>query len=121
MNLRYFQLAEFDSPDEPGSGERMMDEDFVTMLDKARHFAGVPFVINSGYRTRAHNRKVNGAKQSSHLNGMAADIACTDSRQRAYIIGGLLDAGFNRIGIGATFIHVDNDLEKPEDVIWHYY
>jgi hypothetical protein len=121
MNLRYFNLEEFDSPDAPGSGEQHMDEEFLTMLDKARHYAGVPFVINSGYRTRAHNRKVGGSKHSSHMNGMAADISCTESRQRAYIIGGLLEAGFNRIGIGQTFIHADNDPEKPEDVVWTYY
>jgi hypothetical protein len=120
MNLRYFNLDEFDSPDEPGSGE-LMDEEFLQMLDAARHFAGVPFKINSGYRTRSHNRKVGGTKNSSHMVGMAADIACVESRQRAYIIGGLIEAGFNRIGIGQTFIHADNDPEKPEDVIWHYY
>lgn len=121
MNLRYFNLEEFDSPDEPGSGQQYMDEEFLEMLDKARHFAGVPFVINSGYRTKGHNRKVGGIKTSSHLDGFAADISCTESRQRAYIIGGLLDAGFNRIGIGASFIHVDNDPNKAEDVIWTYY
>ena len=121
MKLRYFNLDEFDSPDEPGSGEQYMDEEFLQMLDNARHYAGVPFKINSGYRTRAHNRKVGGVADSSHMRGFAADIACTESRQRAYILGGLFEAGFNRIGIGQTFIHADNNPEKPEDVIWHYY
>jgi hypothetical protein len=31
-----------------------------------------------------------------------------------------MEAGFNRIGISSTFIHVDNDPSKPEDVIWLY-
>jgi hypothetical protein len=31
-----------------------------------------------------------------------------------------MEAGFNRIGIAPTFIHVDNDPSKPEDVIWLY-
>ena len=39
MKLRYFNLAEFDSPDAPGSGEEFMDEEFLGMLDKARHHA----------------------------------------------------------------------------------
>ena len=118
--MKYFNIDEFDSPDEPGSGQ-YMDDDFLEMLDRARDFAGVPFVINSGYRTKAHNTKVGGLKNSAHLDGFAADIRCNASRERMYIVGALLEAGFNRIGIGNGFIHVDNDPTKPEDVIWTYY
>ena len=118
--MKYFNIDEFDSPDEPGSGQ-YMDDDFLEMLDRARDFAGVPFVINSGYRTKAHNAKVGGTKNSAHLDGFAADIRCNASRERMYIVGALLEAGFNRIGIGNGFIHVDNDPTKPEDVIWTYY
>ena len=57
MTLRYFKLSEFDSPDEPGSGAKMQPET-LQMLDAARHIAGVPFKITSGYRTKEHNRKV---------------------------------------------------------------
>ena len=32
-----------------------------------------------------------------------------------------MKAGFNRIGIGADFIHADTDETKQEGVIWHYY
>jgi uncharacterized protein YcbK (DUF882 family) len=80
----------------------------------------VPFKINSGYRTAGHNRKVGGVKASSHTLGLAADIHCTDSRNRAHIVSALMEVGFNRIGIAPTFIHVDNDPSKPEDVIWLY-
>lgn len=118
--MRYFNIEEFDSPDEPGSGQ-YMDNDFLEMLDKARHFAGIPFVINSGYRTKAHNREVGGLPNSAHLDGFAADIRCRGSQERIYIVGALLEAGFNRIGIGANFIHADNDPTKPEDVMWTYY
>ena len=98
----------------------MMDEVFLEMLDKARHLAGIPFHINSGYRSPDHNRKVGGKKDSAHLKGLAADIHCVDSRSRAYILGGLIDAGFNRIGIASTFIHVDDDPSKDADVVWLY-
>ena len=118
--MKYFNIDEFDSPDEPGSGQ-YMDDDFLEMLDRARDFAGVPFVINSGYRTKAWNQKCGGLKNSAHLDGFAADIRCNASRERMYIVGALLEAGFNRIGIGNGFIHVDNDPTKPEDVIWTYY
>ena len=118
--MRYFNYHEFDSPDAIGSGEQMMDEVFLEMLDKARHLAGIPFHINSGYRSPDHNRTVGGKKDSAKLKGLAADIHCVDSRSRAYIIGGLIDAGFNRIGIASTFIHVDDDPSKDADVVWLY-
>jgi len=109
---RHFKSSEFDSPDEPGSGENM-DMAFMDRLHKARVIADMPFVINSGYRTKAHNKEVGGKKNSSHLRGLAADIHCADSSARIRIVASLVQAGFRRIGIGETFIHVDSDTEKP--------
>ena len=120
MTLKHFTFDEFDSPDLPGSGQKM-DREFLQMLDKARTIAGVSFRINSGYRTKSHNAKVGGVPASSHLKGCACDISAPTSRERYHIVRGLMAAGFNRIGIGATFVHVDNDEAKSGDVIWHYY
>lgn len=117
--MRYFELREFDSPDMPGSGARMNDE-FMEMLDEARDIAGIPFRINSGFRTPKHNKKVGGSANSSHLRGRAADIACTNSAQRFRIVAALIAAGFNRVGIAETFIHVDNDSVKTPGVAWLY-
>ena len=50
MKLKYFELSEFDSPDEKGSGAKM-DQKFLIKLDSARYLANEPFKINSGYRT----------------------------------------------------------------------
>lgn len=119
-DLQYFRLEEFDSPDEPGSGRRMCG-DFLFMLDEARDIAQVPFRITSGVRSISHNKAVGGTENSSHLRGKAADIACTDSATRFRIVAALLAVGFDRIGIGETFIHVDNDDEiKTPGVVWLY-
>ena len=117
--MRYFRLSEFDSPDVKGSGQ-LMDETILSMLENARAIAGIPFKINSGYRTEKHNKKVKGVKSSSHTKGLAVDIACVDSRSRFIIINALEEVGFNRLGIGKTFIHCDIDVDKPKNVYWLY-
>ena len=117
--MLHFELHEFDSPDEKGSGKHMHDP-FLQMLDDARGIAGIPFKINSGFRSESHNSYVGGKVNSSHLFGYAADIHCTDSRSRYIIIDALTQAGFNRFGIGNTFIHVDNDPDKNPRVSWVY-
>ena len=117
--MRNFSINEFDSPDLVGSGE-LMDKDFLSMLEYARNLANTSFVITSGYRTESHNKKVGGVSNSSHRIGKAADISCTDSRKRSQIITALLMAGFSRIGVASSFIHVDNDDSKSQDVIWTY-
>jgi len=124
MNLNYFSLSEFDSPDFPNSGENM-DDQFLIMLDSARAIAEVPFKITSGYRTEEHNAKVGGvpksesSKGSSHMYGYAADIAVTSGSHRWIIVNSLIKAGFSRIGVAKGFIHVDNDPDKPS-ALWTY-
>jgi uncharacterized protein YcbK (DUF882 family) len=86
----------------------------------ARSRAAIPFVVTSGYRTEAHNFEVGGTQNSSHMKGCAADIACRGSRDRFIIVTALLEAGFDRIGIGDGFVHCDTDWEKPSYVIFTY-
>jgi len=125
MTLKYFKLSEFDSPDLEGSGSNM-NYTFLEKLDQARGLAEIPFKINSGYRTKEYNedlirRNYAASRSSSHLKGLAADISVKDSRQRFIVINSLLLAGFTRIGIADTFIHVDLDIEeKTQNVIWTY-
>jgi uncharacterized protein YcbK (DUF882 family) len=117
--LKHFKIAEFDSPDAPGSGSKMQPK-FLQMLDNARSIAGVPFKVNSGFRTEAHNLKVKGVADSSHVQGWAADIAATSGTSKFTIVNALLKAGFTRIGIASSFVHVDCDPTKPAQVIWTY-
>jgi len=114
-----FKREEFDSKDDPGSGDKMSFE-FMTLLQLARNHAGIPFKINSGYRTIAHNKRVGGVANSPHLGGYAADIHCVDDASRWVIVNACIQAGFTRIGIAKTFIHVDNDPSKNPNRIWMY-
>ena len=99
--------------------EYMMDIDFLDKLDEAREFAGFPWFINSAYRGPEHPLSINNPS-SSHIKGLAVDIAVTDSSTRYLIIDALIHVGFNRIGIADTFIHVDDDKDKTGGVIWTY-
>tara|TARA_B110000046_G_C12959442_1_gene383813 strand:+ start:28 stop:435 length:408 start_codon:yes stop_codon:yes gene_type:complete len=133
--MNYFKFSEFDcncsSCKSTGtSGQINMQSDFLAMLDHARAIVkgNTPFVITSGFRCEAHNSAVGGrikgasSKGSSHMYGIAVDIAATSSRDRFNISQALIETGFNRIGISAKggFIHVDSDPDKSENVLFLY-
>ena len=69
----YFQVHELDSPDQPGSGVNMHPA-FMQKLNDLRAVCGFPFIVTSGFRTKAYNDKIGGAKRSMHLFGKAVDI-----------------------------------------------
>ena len=119
MQLKYFKTSEFDSPDLPGSGQ-LMQEECLTTRGRAREVAGIGVRRNSGLRTVSHNSKVGGKSKSAHLTGYAADISVNGSRSRYIILEALISAGFNRIGVANSFIHVDCHPDLDEDVIWTY-
>jgi uncharacterized protein YcbK (DUF882 family) len=100
--------------------EENMNVDFLAKLDEARECAGIPFIINSAFRTPEKNAEVGGKPNSSHLRGLAVDIKVKDSRTRSVVLNSLIGSGFTRMGIGDTFIHVDMDTEKSQNVIWTY-
>jgi len=122
MDIKYFKLSEFDCPTDSGSGENM-ELAFLKKLDNCRELAGIPFKINSGYRSPKHNTKIGGVKNSSHTNipCNAVDIHAASSEERYRILEAAIKTGFNRIGIGKNFIHLDTDKKKSPNVIWHYY
>ena len=60
--LKWFKIEEFASPDDLTSGT-MMEEEFLERLDLARDIAGFPFIVNSGFRSIAHNKKSRRCKE----------------------------------------------------------
>ena len=75
--------------------EENMDLDFLQQLDEAREYADIPFKITSAYRI-------------------------SNSNMRFVVLKALIMAGFTRIGVAKTFIHVDADLDKSQEVAWTY-
>lgn len=107
----------------PCCNEEGIKDDLVFHLQLAHSLLpnGSVMIITSGYRCEAYTRLKKRNKTSSHLKGLAADIKCTNSTYRHYLIKALMTVGFNRIGIGEDFIHADLDTDKAQTVMWTYY
>jgi len=121
--------AVFDSPDIPGSG-KCIDKELVGKLKKLEKLTGYPIFekINSGARSPKHNKSVGGVSNSAHLmpKCKAVDIS-TKGRTtketnaiRDKLVFGAKKVGFKRIGIGRTFVHLDNDASKTQYIAWGY-
>lgn len=120
ITAKYFKEKEF-AACVPACSLQNMQQHTMDKLDMAREFAGIPFVMNSAYRSpeweKAHGRSGDGG----HPHGCAVDIRCTTHANRLKIVMACLKAGFRRIGIGKNYVHVDDDPTRAQNVMWHYY
>lgn len=120
IKARYFSEAEFRRCT-PSCSLQDMSQALMLRLDNARYMAGIPFVLNSAFRSVAYEKSKGRTGTSSHCKGLAVDIRCNSDANRWKIVKALIDNGFTRIGIGKTYIHADIDTQKTQEVIWHYY
>ena len=90
-----------------------LDSRLVEMLDAARGFAGVPFIITEGLASGGSH-----VENTAHQRGLAVDLHCPSSGRRMKIVAGLLKAGFVRIGCYDRHVHADIDLTLPQNVLW---
>lgn len=121
MKLEYFEPWEFScNCGTCGLGFDEMQPDLLFKLDDARHYADEQFIVTSAVRCEAYNATVGGVDSSAHVNGWAVDIATPTSRSRFKVLKGLIDAGFERLGIASDFIHADCDPDKAPEVSWLY-
>lgn len=115
----YFQEKEFNKCT-PSCSLQDMNQDFMKRLDNARRIAKIPFVLSSAYRTKDWEYSHGRTGTSSHTEGRAVDILCRTNSNRFSIIDSLLKAGFSRIGIANTYIHVDDSPTHSQNVVWLY-
>lgn len=119
MNLKYFKDEEFRKA-VPSCSLSDMDEEFMKRIDDCREFAGIPFVVNSAFRSIDYEKKKGRSGESMHTKGKALDIRCRTNAERYRILVALIVFGFHRIGIGSNFIHVDCGYPASEPIIWTY-
>lgn len=96
-----------------------VDPALLSRLNSLRAAYGKPLYVVSGIRCVEYNKKVGGVIDSAHMSGQAADLFCNMSYDRYQLMFHTIGL-FNRIGIGTSFIHVDVDLTKPQEVMWLY-
>lgn len=101
-----FTVKEFACSD--GSDVIFISDGLVQVLQAIRSRFKKPVVVNSGYRTPAHNKKVGGSTYSRHLYGYAADISTSGVSPlevAAYVETLLPKTGC--IGLYENYIHID--------------
>ena len=119
MTYPNFSQTDFDTCSPPCKLSDM-NELFMDRLQEARTISGIPFILNSAYRLLEHELAQGRKGTSSHTKGVAVDIAYKSGSECWKIVEALLFAGFTRIGIAKSFIHVDYDQDKPKEVMWGY-
>ena len=101
-----FTVKEFACSD--GTDTVFISLALVNLLQKIRDHFGKAVIINSAYRTEAHNKSIGGATYSQHKYGLAADIhinGVTPKEIAAHVETLLPSSG--GIGIYKNFCHID--------------
>ena len=125
MSWKYFTQDEMACSH---SGDCMMDDDFMGMLDQLREIYGKPLRVTSGFRSVDHPVERKKQKPGAHTTGNACDLGVHG--EEAYkIVKIAQEIGFTGIGvaqkgnIASRFIHLDN-LTKADDFprpwVWSY-
>lgn len=117
--MRYFSEKEFEKC-HPSCRMSQCNSESLLRLDRAREIAGVPFVLSSAYRSEQYDKAKGRSGKGAHTKGKAFDILCPNSSHRFCIVFGALAAGFTRIGISNTFVHIDDDSSLSNPLIWLY-
>ncbi|GAI37502.1 unnamed protein product [marine sediment metagenome] len=104
----------------------------IYKLDIARKISNVAYNINSACRCKSHDKELHPEQvklgiysgKSSHIAdketgiySSAFDIDTRNNRHRFRIVRGLILAGFSRLLIYPTFLHIDDDENKDQEII----
>ena len=105
-----------------GCGLASMNSNFMEKLQLLRDKCNFPLKVTSGMRCKKWNEKAGGHKNSSHMKGLACDLAVDGLRARI-VIQKALEMGFDGVGIsqgGSKFVHVDLKPREHGKAVWTY-
>ena len=91
-----------------GTGQLMVDEASMDKLQALRTMLGKPIILNSAFRSEAHNKKVGGAPNSQHLKAKAFDCRM-ENWNPAVFEAAARKCGFTGFGYYPKqgFMHID--------------
>lgn len=96
------------------------------LLDKLRTMQAwlrSSLTFTSGFRSKSweFSKGRDGSSSHSKTPCLAVDVSTLDSHWRYKVLAAAICAGFERIGVGKNFIHLDIDESKAHPVVFHYY
>lgn len=108
-------------PNVPGWKDILNLRLLARYLDRVRDEYGYPIKVNSGFRSAEVNAKVGGAKNSAHLEGLAADIvpAYITQKTMGNLLGVLERAVGQTVAIGNAQVAIDQLIvycKTPKDL-----
>jgi zinc D-Ala-D-Ala carboxypeptidase len=114
---RNFDEEQYNPPQEVIENLRALCEN---VLQPLRDALGSAVSINSGYRCPSLNAAINGAKNSQHMTGQAADI-CDHTNGNPYLFKKIkeLDLPFDQLidEFGFRWVHVSYDPQRNRRAI----
>lgn len=109
MKIGFFDTKEFYSRDDrPSPYPTVVRSELIELLNHIRKEFKQPILVTSGYRSPERNAAVGGVKNSTHIQGIAADIRPKDLADLPELQSICLR--FNPeggVGLYDTFVHVD--------------
>ena len=112
-------------------GRENMAHSTILKAQTVRDYLDRPVYVYSGCRCPVHNAAVGGVPDSAHLitetkQCHALDLSLVPEGQvmtdyeRFILYDALRWVGFVRLGVKKSFIHTDDDPEKPAPRMWLY-
>lgn len=92
------------------------------VLEPLREMIGRPLLINSGYRSKALNKKVGGVTHSYHLDGLAADLRCQNTAEARELLAHLkkiptVDLAMLERAGNAVWVHVQTSYTPRRRIL----
>lgn len=115
----HFSEAEFQRCNPPCHSSDMSAA-FMKRLERFREIVACPVYLNSAFRSSSWEISRGRSGSSRHTFGRAVDIRCTSNRERLKFIRAAIECGFNGIGLGYNYIHLDDRDECNNPCMWLY-
>jgi len=102
-----------------GTGKVLVNEGALDKLQALRDRLGKPLVLTSAYRSPEHNRRVGGAKNSLHMQGIAFDVRM-DNHDPHEFEHAARAVGFTGFGYypRSGFMHIDTGPSRTWGTRW---